>query len=114
MLINTCLLDIYSDISKIVKGSKNTILINATGVAFVQLLAEYQNLKTFVDQDLEIFDLRYKDNLEDQEYFNRLGIRYINGLEMNLIQAATAFANVYANGDTALADKINEIIKKYE
>ena len=107
-------LDNHSDISKIIKGSKNTILINATGVAFVQLLAEYQNLKTFFDQDLEIFDLRYKDNLEDQEYFNRLGIRYINGLEMNLIQAATAFANVYANGDTALADKINEIIKKYE
>lgn len=105
---------VYSDISKIVKGTKNTILINATGEAFIQLLAEYQNLKTFVDQDLEIFDLRYKDNEEDEGYLSKCGVRYVDGLEMNLVQAAAAFANVFAKGDVALTHKIYEIINNYE
>ena len=103
----------YENIKNLMFNDDGCLLINATGVSFLELSTSYENLKAFVSNRTQVFDLRYKDNTVDYDLFLRNHIKYIDGLRMNIVQAAVAFSKVFEGKIKLTENQIHELMSEY-
>ncbi len=94
-------------------NDESCILINATGVSFMELAITYKNLKAFISKKTQVFDLRYKDNAVDYDLFLRNHIKYIDGLRMNIVQAAAAFFKVFEGKIELTENQIRALMSEH-